>query len=268
MKSNCLFILFLVAPLYGGVVADGLKQIPMHDRLLMRQFVELNVKLHQASHVIYFDNKPVSLASVWIKSPKRLFADVMWIKGWRAFKKHEHLFPHPNFIFNLEIYEEDTDWKSASLFIINKRALNKCLIEHSRIFQKILGQDFNFEWFISQLESGNGVTSLINNNEMLLGLLLGFGEASCSTYQEMRNNYKGTIPPHTEEYCPIDVKSPNMRKLLPIGFMGNPTSKEVQSLVSLYECELNAFWNSYKKEDPLVFFLECICEENNLSCTP
>ncbi len=95
MKNTCLLILILCLtyPLSGGGIDEGLKQIPTNDRLLMRQFVELNLRLHQASHVIYFDNKPVCLASAWLKSPKRLFKDVLWVKGLNAFKKHEHLFP-------------------------------------------------------------------------------------------------------------------------------------------------------------------------------
>ena len=145
MKNSCLLILLLclTSPLLGGSVADGLKQIPLNDRLLMRQFVELNLRLHQASHVIYFENKPVCLASAWLKSPKRLFVDVLWIKGLRAFMKHEHLFPHPNFIFNMETIGESDEWKSINLFIINKRALNKCLTKNGPIFQEILGKKYN-----------------------------------------------------------------------------------------------------------------------------
>ncbi len=262
MKSICLFILFLclASPLSGGVVDDGLKQISMNDRLLMRQFVKLNLRLHQASHVIYFDNKPVCLASVWLKSPKRLFTDVLWIKGLRAFKKHEHLFPHPNFIFNIETIGEDDKWKSINLYVINKRALSKCLIKNSHIFQEKLGEHFNFSQFVSQLENGIGLSFLIDNNEMLLGILLGYGEESCRLYQTMRSNYKSMVPPDTDTYCGINIKTPNMHRLFPIGFAGNPNSTEVQNLVATYEKELNIFWNAYKKKDPLLFFLKCICE--------
>ncbi len=91
---------------------------------------------------------------------------------------------------------------------------------------------------------------------------MGYGEESCRLYQEMQDNYKENIPPHTPDYCPLDIKSPNMQKLFPIGFMGNPNSVESQKLICLYESELKKFWNVYKKAAPLEFFLECICEEH------
>ncbi len=60
----------------------------------MRKFVEINFQWHQLSHVIYCDNKPMCLATAYLKSPGKQPMDTFWIKGWKAFKKHEHLFPH------------------------------------------------------------------------------------------------------------------------------------------------------------------------------
>ncbi len=123
MKTVCfvVLLLFVASPLSGGIVDSGLKKISLNDKLLMKHFVETTVRLFQASHVIYFDNKPVCLASTWVNSPQRRFDEILWMRGWHAFKKHEHLFPHPNFIFSFEIDTEDSPWNSASLFIINKR---------------------------------------------------------------------------------------------------------------------------------------------------
>lgn len=256
----CLF-LWVTSSLFGETVEQALKQVSLNDKLLMKKFVKLNIKLNQAAHVVYFENKPMCLVSTRIKSPKLLFNNLLWSKGWMAFKKNEHLFPHLNFIFSSHIHDEKNGWQTMDLFIINKRALSKCLAKHLHIFREVLGQDFAPELFISKLEEDVKINSLINNNEMLLGILLGYGEESSRAYQEMRNKYKGRTPPHTETYCAINIKTPSMQKIFPIGFLGNPHSTEVESLKSVYEEELDVFWKIYKKKDPLVLFLECISQD-------
>jgi len=57
----------------------------------------------------------------------------------------------------------------------------------------------------------------------------------------------------------INVRTPKGCKLFPMTFMGNPENNETQNLVAEYENELNPFWNIYKKDDPLILFLKCIC---------
>lgn len=261
MKNYCLLVLlFLGIPLLGSSVKENLKQISLNDKLLMKEFVELTIRQANAGHVIYFDNKPVCLGGTFIKSPQIRFDNILWLKGWKAFKRNEHLFAHPNFIFNTHLFEKEEGWQTLDLFIINKKALCRCVNQHLNLFQEILGSHFTYESFLAQIESGHSLSSLIHYNEMLLGILLGFGEESCRAYQEMRNKYKGGVPPWTETYCGIEIKSPNIRKIFPIGYMGNPQSLEVQKLAATYEKELEIFWNIYRKQDPLVFFLECICQ--------
>jgi len=243
------------------VVNDGLKQISLNDKLAIREFVKLNLVWHQASHVIYFDNKPMSLASARLKSPDRQLMDIVWIKGWKAFKRHEHLFPHPNFIFNSEIDEEDDDWKSINLFIINKRALAQCFNYHLHIFQEVLGKICSFNWFVRELENKKSVYEIVKNDERLLGILLGYGEESATIFQHHQTFGLSNCSSELDLYRPIDAKVPQGCTLFPVVIMGNPHSTEVQSLMSTYEKELEIFWHDYQKQDPLVLFLKCICEE-------
>jgi len=246
---------FLTTPLFGGVVDDALRQMPLNDKLFIKEFAKTNFKWNQMAHVIYFDNKPMCLATSWIKSPQKQFMHVSWIKGWQSFKKHEHLFPHPNFIFDAQIESEEDGWKTIKLFIINKRSLLKCFNEHFDLFKFVVGESFSFEWFVCELERGAHIFDLIKNDEELLGILLGYGQESAKAFKNQAGQNLN------DTYCIIDVPMPARCKLFPVALMGNPASSEVKALILDYERELNIFWNVYKQTDPLKLFLECICGE-------
>lgn len=261
-KQIITFFIFVlpVTSLFGSTIEERLKQIPLHDKICMEHFFDFAIKTDQAAHVLCFDNKPVCFTDVVIKYRNKKFIDTLCLKGWYAFKKHEHLFPHQNFIINEKRYESD-DLKSVHIFIINKKALTQCLQEFKSLFREIIDQAFSSEWFISQLESGVSITTLIQNNEMLFGILLGYGEESSKAYQDARRA-DGSIPEWTETYTGIDAPQPPGCKIYPVSFMGNPKSPKTQKLLSDYETELQTIWNEYKKKnDSLLFFLEHLCRE-------
>ena len=261
MKKIQLLLVFLTSLSLHcfGNVQDRLKQIPLHDQLCMRELVKIMMTWNQAGHVLYFNNKPACLASARLKSPDKQFMDVQWIKGWQAFNKHAHLFSHSNFIFNSCITECSDNYKFIELRLINKTALNKCVTENIAAFQELLGESFEVDDFISSLEKNINLLELIKDNHKLLGILLGYGNESACIFHE-----KWTLTPYPEEtdtYCAIEVRRPPGCKLLPLGFMGNPQSTEVQKLLAVYEKEAEEFWHVYQKKDPLVLFFECVCGE-------
>ncbi len=254
---------FFTSPLCGEVVSNGLKRVSLNEKLMMKKFIKHIIQWDAAGHVIFFDNKPACLTSSRIKSPDKMFMDVVWLKGWKSFKKNEHLFPHSNFIFNCDINTNEDGWKSINLFIINKKALIKCLNSHSHIFQTVLGKECSSDWLIRELESEKSVYEVLKNDERLIGILLGYGEESATAfYQAINSGVR--IPPHTSSYSPVEVKTPKGCKLFPIVIMGNSHSAEVQSLLSTYERELDAFWQAYRKQDSLELFLKCICSEKDV----
>lgn len=262
MKFLISLFILLTLPLSGGVVSSGLKHVSLHDKLRMKKFVEINFEWHQLSHVVYFNNKPMCFTTAYLRSPDKQPMDTFWIEGWKAFKKNEHLFPHPNFIFNVHIEDSEKDWKSISLFIINKRALIKCFNDHSHIFQQILGSQCTIDWFLSALESQKNIYELLRNDERLLGILLGYGKESAMAFYQAVNSCDG-IPSHTNHYCPVESKTRSGCTLFPVVIMGNPDSLEVQNLISTYERELDEFWCIYRKQDALELFLKCICDEKD-----
>lgn len=249
-------------PLFGSSVEEKLKQVPLNEKICMRKFFDFAIKNDQAAHVIFFDNKPVCFTGVVVRDKHKTFKDILYLKGWHAFKKNEQLFPHSNFIFNEKIFA-DENLKIINIYIINKRAIVTCLQEHANLFKKTFGPDFNPKKFISQLEGGYLMTSLINDDEMLLGILLGFGEESSKAFQEEQKNYTGDFAPNwSDTYCGIEGKRPKGCKIYSVGFMGNPNSPEVKALIATYDKELEAIWEIYQQsKDPLNIILERLCAD-------
>jgi len=266
MKQIIFFFHFLLltTSLYGGLVSEGLRQIPERDIILMKEFVKLNFKWNQAAHVIFFHNKPSCLATAFIKSPDKDFQNLLWVRGWETFKKHEHLFPHPNFLFMSHLWDEDEDgYQSLSLFILNKRALMKCFNSCKTIFQAVIGEHFCYEWFIAELEKGKNIEEIIKNDQVLLGILLGYGKESAKTFNDHQAKRLQHFFLREEIYCGNSPEAPDKCDCFPVAFMGNPRSKEVQNILSEYKRELEIFWNMYQKKNPLVLFLEGICENDS-----
>lgn len=175
---------FITIPLFGGMVQERMKEVPLKEQFLMNEFVKLNFEWFQYSHVLFFDNKPISLASAFLKSPENSIRDLLWIEGLRSFKQYEYLFPHPNYIFSMNIFEEDEEgYQEMDLFIINKRSLAKCCTKHLMIFKKILGDQFSYEWLVSELKNKK-LFQVIKKDQMLLGILLGYGKESSLAFKK------------------------------------------------------------------------------------
>jgi hypothetical protein len=257
-----LIFLGLISSLFGSI-DEKLRHISWDEKLCMRKFFDFVIHRDQAAHTLYFENKPVCLTGILIKDKYRTFRDVLYLKGWRAFRKNEHLFEHPNFIFN-ECITGDDEFKVLNIYIINKGALQKCLKQNVDVFKESLGGEFTPEWLMEKLEEGYTIIDLINSNEMLLGILLGFGKEASRAYQVAHDEIdsKESVPEWSLTYCGIDSKSPKGCPLYPIAFMGDPQSLEVKNLISTYETELEIFWHYYQtKNDSLFVFLECLCKK-------
>lgn len=264
MKTVFLTFLFITTSLLGGVVNDGLKRIPLYDKLLIKEFVRFNLQWNQTLHVFFFDNKPISLATVCLPSSDGHIRNLLWLRGFEAFRKYEHLFPHPNFMFILDIYENDESGpETINLFIINKRALAKCFDQYACVFRERLGDQQSFEWFVSELERKQSLSEIIKEDQVLLGLLLGFGKDAAIAFQKHSDQHYvmcDFVNPNV--YCGNSPKMPEGCQIAPVVFMGNPYSTEVQNLMSVYEQEMNIYWNVHRNKDPLVLFLNSICEES------
>lgn len=266
MLVFAIFTLFTRSLLFcisSEAVDINMKKLSFLDRYCMNVFFDEAIKKDQASHVIFFNNKPVCLTGPALKYQHKRFKDILSLRGWRAFKEKEHLFPHPNFIFTENVFGDSKDFKILHIYIINKSSLKSCLEKHLSAFQEILGDDFSPDKFISYLEEGKSLLSLVKKDELLIGLLLGFGENSSRAFKEMLTKFSDNMPPpQTDSYHRIDLKTPNDCKINPVVFMGNPNSEEVKQLALTYERELEETWSIYKNnKNSLRTTLERLCAQ-------
>jgi len=259
---SLLIFLFLTLSSDAASIDDKLKALPIDDKIKMRKFFDCSLCLRHIGHVIFFDSKPVALVSFVLKG-SRPYIELMNQKGWMCFKKHEILFPHPRFIIQDRIIEFDKNYKVCDIYFINKKALKICLEEYHDTFFSFLGESFTPETFISQLEEGENLSSLVLENDTLLGILLGYGKDSAQAYKLAQEDYSSQVcPTETEHYCGIAIPKPKGCKIFPVAFMGDPHSKEVQRLATIYEKELEEIWALYRQsDDSLKLVLEALCKE-------
>lgn len=138
--------------IFGNIVDERIKQVSLNDRICMKVFFDQAIKHNQAAHVLYYKNKSVCITCIALKHSDKGFKDILALRGWHAFKKNEHLFSHPNFIFSENIFEAGTDCRALHIYIINKISLKDCLDGHSELFTKLLGEEFSPAHFIKKLE--------------------------------------------------------------------------------------------------------------------
>lgn len=262
MNKKILFI-FLIAhftPLFS--FEERLKNISLNEKVCMRKFFEYSIKEAHLGHVLLFNHKPMCLISLIVKDKQKTFNDILYLKGWYAFRKNEAYFPHPNFLI-IEEKCERSSMDVIDIYVINKKALVACLDTFESSFRQHLGEDFSKEDFLLKLEDKKQLSSEIKNSQVLLGIMLGYGLESSIAYAKRNTaNPSNDIPPWTESYRSARCKSLKNNKIYPVDFMGNPNSSEVKELIRIYDLESEEILNEYTlKKDLLILALKHLCSQ-------
>jgi hypothetical protein len=272
-RRRCLIFLLICffvssSPIRAQDVKLSLSQIPHREQVLLEELFSFFIQWEQLSHVLFFETKPACFTGIPIncnhsitppcisKDPLK-FQDEL-CEGWNIWKKYEHLFNHPNFIISEEIRQIEKGEKHGTMidvFFINKKSFLNCLEQYADIFKKELGEGFYPEGFLKEVEEKKMLRSLIKHDEMLLGLLLGYGYEASSAFKEEKLGHITDILTK-----PIGKKLKGC-KFAPVSFKGNPLSKESQNLTDKYSDELNQIWNTYQDRNLLEVTLGKLCSE-------
>jgi hypothetical protein len=239
-------ILFFAFNLFSSInasVENKIKELSYLDRIKIKFFFKVFFLQDGVGHTLFFATKPISTTGFFVKKNRPVFDnfflnlienvhDHFFEKGWIAWKRNEHLFPHANFIFA----EDETTFigneRVRNIYVINRRNLLECLKKNEQIFREVLGENFSVINFVEKLENEKQVLPLINHSECLLGILLGYGYESSSAFENQ------SLGIEQASYSGINIAKPENCPIWPIGFMGDPDSEEVQNLVKIYEKEL------------------------------
>lgn len=249
---SVVFVLMLQQNAFACSVEHELHAIPLGERVYLKHFFQQLFRYDDLGFVLFFD-KPMCLAGAE-KSSNSSYQERLFLKGWHVWEKYQDRFPHPNFLFC-----SDQDAVQLNLFVINKPALAACLQENETIFRSILGTAFSVQNFMHSLENGEKLLTLIHEDEALLGIMLGYGSESAMAFKE-KHLLEDGIPEWTENYQGISIGVPKKCPLYPIGFMGNPSSAEVQALKRKYTQELEQLWNLSRGKDSLRLSLQRLCQ--------
>ncbi len=264
---------FLCSSVFGNTnLEQNLKRIPFRERVYISYFFDYLVSKDHLGHVLLFDQKPACLTGQILKNrlPYRIrcrlirkgFHDrKLFMRGWKYWQKHEHLFPHENFIFSSLTQEKKDEYGSSvsfHLYVINKQSLSQCLNNYEDRFQELLGEDFSKNQFISQLEQGINLESLVKNDQELIGILLGYGQESASHFKERAEHPNPRSFPRDKLRsikCSLDSK----KNIRPIRWAGDPESSEVKQLVKTYASEYQLIYEEFPKKGSLKFILKRLC---------
>lgn len=234
------FLIFTTQVLFASDIGNRLEQISYSEKNKMNCFFQYAIECDSLGYVLFFNNKPA--CSIGCSSLQKGFWKIL--KGWMIWKKYEHLFPHPNYIFCNENNYLSDGCQILSLYVINKQALLECVSENETIFKKNLGENFSKEIFLDLIEKSKNLDALIGNNEILRGIILGFGEESATAFYLQNSSLPpNTFPQLTETYCCVGGELDG--RVYPVSFMGNPRSERVKSLVKTYRQEKDIIQQRY-----------------------
>ncbi|NGX61204.1 MAG: hypothetical protein K940chlam9_00687 [Chlamydiae bacterium] len=263
--SFLVVFLFFFIPVRGHEIPMMVNSTLPREQILLEELFSFFVKWDQLGHVLFFETKPVCLTGIPFDCDFSLTAPCIskeplkfqerLKEGWITWKKYEPLFPHPNFLICEEIRKVSKGEKQGTMvdvFFINKHSLLKTLKKNQHLFKQTLGASFTPTKFLEQIERDKTLRPHILYDEMLLGILLGYGHTSSWTYREKKLGHLN-IPTMTvgkaEKGC----------ELSPVSFMGNPAAKEAKILNCKYSLELKEIWNRYNRKQFLEITLKQLC---------
>ncbi len=115
--------------------------------------------------------------------------------------------------------------------------------------------------FLRELEDGKHLTDLIKENEVLLGILLGYGKESSSLYVKNRLLSKEQKK-LDKSYVGISAAKMDDIEIYPVAFMGSSDSQETARINAQFLEERKILWEIYlnKNQDSTMFFLDALCK--------
>ncbi len=166
--------------------------IPKRDRERLEYFFRRLIFWDGSGYVL-MGSKPCSIAL--FQRPTAFsshfldsftFSNIRFWLGWKTWEKYEHLFPHPCF----SLLREDRANGQSLLIFINKAEFLQTVASHREDFESILKNPI--EW--NQLESKALFDEQLQNNDFLIGIILGYGRNNAWLYSQ-RNLFSEKTKP-------------------------------------------------------------------------
>lgn len=254
-------LFFIFCSLEAADVNAVIRSMPPKDKEKIECLFTFLVQRDTLGYVLFGGTKPVCFTSIPLthkeyvmpyksSNPIRFQKDLK--ESWDVWKRYEHRFKHPNILI-CEEYESINNGMYLQLFIIDKKKLSRLLEEYQADFAEVLGKGFSPVQFVTRLERKKRLRPLIQRDEKLLGILLGFGRESSAAFRDLKLN--GEIDTSQE----FVGKRPQGCPIIPVSFRGNPNSEEVRTLLDRYSKDIKEIEKVYEQDDFLNSALQALC---------
>ena len=267
-----------------------LKQIPEKDlediRDLFSNFIYKN-------HFAYtlFGEKAVSLSCCIVskphefKIPKKLKSNPSQIGDntlgvkWEKWKCYQSLFSIKKYLII-----EEMSWFSPyikHILLINKEQFVKVFNENQAIFHRKLGSGVTGESLLAEVEKQGQLGSVIKHNELLFGILLGYGKHNAALYdkrehlQLLYDQYKYVLVKNSPTIKDLDKQADGITDVLqPCGdycynlstipstyFVADPQSEETLVLKKKYQALREKVSIIYAQDNVLEITLSTLIQD-------
>ncbi len=262
MKSIFLAIFLLFWPLEGKGVSEKLQSIPSKDREKIEFFFSYLVQHANLGFVLFGDTKTAAFCSIPIvckhallpksvtKTPLKYQKNLK--QSWAIWTRYRNRFKHPNIIV-CEEYDRFKKSAFLQLIFIDKSKLMILLEQYREDFEEVLGENFSSANFVAKIEKTGKLRPLINRDEKLFGLILGFGKESSTGFKNMQNEEEKDPKFKLAGYRPKGCC------IVPVSFRGNPDSTEVKIFVEAYTREILKVETIFKSDSFLTDTFEKFC---------
>lgn len=191
-KIIVLFLFIVFTSLEGTNIRKFLYEISSEDRSALCSLFSSLIEDHFAYTL--FGDKPVSLSAHFVLTPwentiEKVSSDGLFWKKWQIFQSYRNRLPLKNFIL-IQEPSKTKNWQISNVILINKRAFIEIVKSHLKIFEGVLGKKINPQKMLKSIEDGKiSLVDSINNNQMLWGILLGYGSHNAALYNKQDREY-------------------------------------------------------------------------------
>lgn len=106
------------------------------------------------------------------------------------------------------LLEDKRSDKSNNIILINKKAFLKIVNQYLTVFRKILGKNVTAKSLLKTIEENQQFDSVIKNNQMLKGILLGYGVHNSKLFAE-RHKLRQFLEPGRFVKIPLKIPNPS-----------------------------------------------------------
>jgi hypothetical protein len=177
------------------------------ERLSLEKLFQRMFNHDHFSYTLFYD-KPISLSGDFTITPFQIDQSIpcggcFW-KNWEIWKKYQKDFPMIRYL----LIEGSLDKNRKAIYFINKKAFIKTVNKHLDLFRKELGENITAIILLNKIEENHKFLSFLHNNQMLLGILLGYGEHNAELFSK-RHHIRLFVNIDKFPKVPFKVPSPS-----------------------------------------------------------